>query len=361
MRQRFPALREKYTALRENYAALREKYAALRQKYAAMRIHVIRHFCGESIPHCGGEYTALRTQMQCPRCNKTFRDTRDLARHQGRKSPCEPIVERAVDACNACRYCGRNFSSKISMYRHTRQNCKIANSEEGMEKLLDHTLQRQLADQNAQLTQMRAQVAELTSLMKDQFTLATPVTQQINAPSTVNNGAVTNNTVVHIHPWDGDRRIGVELAHILAAFTDNAKLREYARMGDHELTDPAIAPPYVTELLMDLTRRAHADPAARNVYLNPRRADQALVHKKNGSWEVLPLVEATRLIFDGVAATIHHTTMTSAERRQLPLEAQNALSMAGLLYDDEPEEYARRASRPMMAHLENCQPARLAA
>jgi hypothetical protein len=53
--------------------------------------------------------------------------------------------------------------------------------------------------------------------------------------------------------------------------------------------------------------------------------------------------------------------MTSAERRQLPLEAQNALSMAGLLYDDEPEEYARRASRPMMAHLENCQPARLAA
>jgi len=183
------------------------------------------------------------------------------------------------------------------MYRHIRQSCKIANSEEGMEKLLDHTLQRQMA-------QMRAQMAELTTLMKGQLTLAAPATQQIAQPiqhaGQVNNGAVTNNnTVVHIHPWDGDRRIGVELAHILAAFTDNAKLREYARMGDHELTDPAIAPPYVTELLMDLTRRAHADPAARNVYLNPRRADQALVHKKTGTWEVLPLAEATRLIFDG--------------------------------------------------------------
>ena len=89
------------------------------------------------------------------------------------------------------------------------------------------------------------------------------------------------------------------------------------------------------------------------VYLNPRRADQALVHKKSGTWEVLPLAEATRLIFDGVAATIHHTTMTLAERRQLPLEAQNALSMAGLLHDDEPAEYVKRAKAPMAAHLVN--------
>ena len=222
-----------------------------------------------------------------------------------------------------------------------------------MEKLLNHTLQRQ----NVELL---ARVDKLTSMV-EKMAMGSPTTQQIqhagqvnNAP-VVNNGAVTN--IVHIHPWDGDRRIGVELAHILAAFADNAKLREYARMGDHELTDPAIAPPYVTELLMDLTRRAHADPAARNVYLNPRRADQALVHKKTGTWEVLPLAEATRLIFDGVAATIHHTTMTAAERRQLPLEAQNALSVAGLLYDDEPEEYVRRAKAPMAAHLVNTAPA----
>ena len=238
------------------------------------------------------------------------------------------------------------------MYRHIRQSCKIANSEEGMEKLLDHTLQRQ----NAELL---ARVDKLTSMV-EKMAMGPPTTQQIQHVGQVNNAPVVNNSavtnIVHIHPWDGDRRIGVELAHILAAFTDNAKLREYARMGDHELTDPAIAPPYVTELLMDLTRRAHADPAARNVYLNPRRADQALVHKRSGSWEVLPLAEATRLIFDGVAATIHHTTMTAAERRQLPMEAQNALSMAGLLYDDRPNEYVKRAKAPMVAHLVNTAP-----
>lgn len=207
--------------------------------------------------------------------------------------------------------------------------------------IVDHTLQRQ----NAELL---ARVDKLT-FMVEKIAMGPPNIQQIQHAGQVNNAPVTNNTVVHIHPWDGERRIGVELAHILAAFTDNAKLREYARMGDHELTDPTIAPPYVTELLMDLTRRAHADPALRNIYLNPRRADQSLVHKKNGTWEVLPLAEATRLIFDGVAATIHHTTIE--ERQQLPLEAQNARSMAGLLYES--EEYVKRAKAPMAAHLVN--------
>ena len=284
----------------------------------------------------------------CRRCDKSFCDNANLRRHEARKTPCQPIVDRPVNVIkNTCRYCGRVFSSQSAMYRHIRQSCKIANSDEGMEKLLDHTLQRQ----NAELL---ARVDKLTSMV-EKMVMGPPTIQhaeQVNNAQQVNN-AVTNNTVVHIHPWDGDRRIGVELTHILAAFTDNAKLREYSRMGDHELTDPTIAPPYVTELLMDLTRRAHADPASRNIYLNPRRADQALVHKKNGTWAVLPLTEATRLIFDGVAATIHHTTMTLAERRQLPMEAQNALSMAGLLYDDEPEEYVKRAKAPMSAHLVN--------
>ena len=288
-------------------------------------------------------------EHKCEKCGTNFRDAYNLRRHQARKKTCEPIINRPPDVVNEhlCRYCGRVFSSLSAMYRHIRQSCKIANSDEGMEKLLDHTLQRQNAE-------VLARVDKLT-FMVEKMAMGPPTIQhaeQVNNAQQVNN-AVTNNTVVHIHPWDGDRRIGVELTHILAAFTDNAKLREYSRMGDHELTDPTIAPPYVTELLMDLTRRAHADPASRNIYLNPRRADQALVHKKNGTWAVLPLTEATRLIFDGVAATIHHTTMTLAERRQLPMEAQNALSMAGLLYDDEPEEYVKRAKAPMSAHLVN--------
>lgn len=299
--------------------------------------------------------------FKCERCSAAFESNRNLQRHLARKKPCDPII--AMEALpvgeqanpNRCRYCGRGYSRSDNLARHLK-TCKIANSDEGMEKLLDHTLQRQLAEQSAQ-------IAELTSLVKQlatsQLALAAPAAQQIaqpiNAPSTINNGPVTNTTIT-INAWDGNQRIGVELAQIMAAFADNTKLREYAKLGDHELTDPEIAPPYVTELLMDLTKRAHADPAARNVYLNPRRADQVLVHKKSGAWEVLPLLEATRLLFDGVAQGILRVSRTYEERKQLPLEAQNALSMAGMLYDDEPEEYVKRAKASMSAHLVNTAP-----
>jgi len=291
----------------------------------------------------------------CEKCGKAFDLPCRLKAHKTRKTLCDPILIPPEDRRGefTCRYCGRTFTMATSMHRHIRQSCKIANSEEGMEKLLDHTLQRQLADQNAKIDKLTALIEKMTVGQLVQTPPCQQILQPINAPSTVNNAPVTNTTIV-INAWDGDRRIGVELAHIMAAFAENAKLREYARLGDHELTDPEIAPPYVTELLMDLTKRAHATPEARNIYLNPRRADQALVHKNSGQWEVLPLAEATRLLFDGVAATIHRTTMSADERRQLPLEAQNALSIAGMLYDDEPEEYARRAKAPMMAHLENC-------
>jgi outer membrane murein-binding lipoprotein Lpp len=240
-----------------------------------------------------------------------------------------------------------------------------------MDKLMEHTLQRQ----NAELA---AKVDKLTTLVEQmaagQLALApagagpaprAPETR-IEGQNQVAGGNINNSTTtvqnIQINitkplvPWDGSKRIDVTAAQIAAAFEENARLKEYVRLEEHELTDPEIAPPYVAELLMDLTKRAHADPAARNVYLNPKRADQALVHMTSGKWEVMSLQEATRLIFDGVAKAMVRVTLSNEERRQLPLEAQNALAMAGLLYDDEPEEYAKKAKAPMAAHLSNTIP-----
>ena len=295
----------------------------------------------------------------CQKCYAVFSAPCRLAAHKRRKTPCDPIIDaQGIAKAYTCRYCGRGYTTPQAHSRHVRHACKIANSDEGMEKLIDHTLQRQLIEMKQE---QNAKIDELTALVKqmaaNQLTGSAPAAQQITqhvvGPAQLYNAPVVNNTTtnIHIHPWDGDQRIGVDLAHIIAAFADNTKLREYTRMGDHELVDPEIAPPYVTELLMDLTKRAHADPASRNVYLNPRRADQVLVHKKSGSWEVLPLLEATRLLFDGVAQGIQRVSRNCKEATHLPLEAQNALSMAGLLYDDEPDEYARRAKTPMAAHL----------
>jgi hypothetical protein len=260
-----------------------------------------------------------------------------------------------------CKFCGRGFATKTNMYRHMRQSCKIANSEEGMDKLVEYTLQRQLAAQNAKID-------ELAALVKNLAVTLLPAAQPEPAPPEVsaNRAGVTNtgsisgivNNVqvaqtINIMPWDGENRITVSTAQIAAAFAENVRLKEYSRLEEHQLTDPEIAPPYVTELLVDLVKRGHADPAARNVYLNPKRADQVLVHMRSGRWEVMPLQEATRLMFDGVAQAMVRVTLSHDERRKLPPEAQNALAMAGLLYDDEPEEYAKRAKAPITAHLVN--------
>jgi hypothetical protein len=244
------------------------------------------------------------------------------------------------------------------MYRHMRKSCKIANSESGMEKLIDHTLRQQLAQTQA-IADMKTKMDEMALLLGRLNVSGSALTP--NPPIVNNIGQIHNTSMIitnniHINAWDGERRIGVEVRDIVAMLAENAAVREYTRLGDHEAANPAVAPPYVMELLMDLTKRAHADPAARNVYLNPRRADQVLVHMTSGRWEVLSLAEATRLIFDGIARAIMAVSRRYEERRALPIEAQSALAIAGLLYDDEPDEYVKRARGPMAAHLANTTP-----
>jgi uncharacterized C2H2 Zn-finger protein len=292
--------------------------------------------------------------FSCAKCGAVFQKNQGLQRHSARKKPCDPIVtQQSPGDSRSCQYCGRSYSRQDNLARHLKKSCKIANSAEGINKLFEHTLQQQLAAKIDRLTQLVEQFAVTSGGGAAGGTPAECAPGIGVANITTVNNVNTINATINYNAWDGGQRIRLGVAQIAAAFSENVKLREYAKLGSRELADPDIAPPYVTELFMDLTKRAHADPAARNAYLNPRRADQVLVHKLNGAWEVVPLAEATRLLFDGVAQSILVATRAQEERHQLPQEAQNALAMAGLLYDDEPDEYARRAKAPMAAHLEN--------
>lgn len=285
----------------------------------------------------------------CGRCGSSFQKNQGLQRHMARKRPCDPVLaaDALRDEPHSCRHCGRVYSRADSLTRHVK-TCKIASG-----KRADHPNQLEaqaqlIATQGREMLEVKRRVAELASLLDSKLALAAgpALVQHVNI------GAIQNN----IAPWDGERRIDVDVGHIAAAFSQNARLKEYAQLGGHELVDPNTAPPYVVELLMDLVRRAHTNPAARNVYLNPRRHDQVLVHLKSSLWEVLPFADATRLLLDGVAEAIHRAVLSHEERRKLPLEAQNALSVAGLLYEDSPDGYAQRAAAPMTAHLQNTAP-----
>jgi hypothetical protein len=100
----------------------------------------------------------------CEDCGKTFDKPFLLKRHQGRKTPCQPVVALGGGE-NDCRYCGRGFSSKISMYRHIRLNCKAVNNEKGPQDLAALAVQ-EAARAKEETASLRAEVARLGSLVE---------------------------------------------------------------------------------------------------------------------------------------------------------------------------------------------------
>ena len=254
----------------------------------------------------------------CPRCNKTFDLPCRLKRHLARKTPCDPIVV-TPGATHSCRYCGRAFTTQQAVSRHVKQYCRIANSSDGMEKLIEHTIQRQLVAVQTQNAEMKAQMTELTTMLKGQLALTQAVTV-VPGPTVVYNHAptttnVTTNNItqtINIRPWGRgpSDHVVIPASMLRAAFTENPRLAEYCSLTDEDKVDAEQAAPYVVEALVDLVKRAHADPAARNVYLNPRRADQVLVFDET-TWKVLSLVEAIKAMFDSIAGSIHRIIQRS--------------------------------------------------
>jgi hypothetical protein len=99
---------------------------------------------------------------------------------------------------------------------------------------------------------------------------------------------------------------------------------------------------------MELVKRAHMPEAARNVYLNPRRGDQALAQTAAGGWAAMPLTEATAVLFDGASARIAAPT---ARRRVNALQASVPVQ-----YRADKALAVQLGLRPMEAHLANMVP-----
>jgi hypothetical protein len=84
-----------------------------------------------------------------------------------------------------CQFCGRAFSCYTAMRRHVRESCRIApnakNGDAGMERLYEHTLQKQLADQKTQIDQQSAEISEMKEMMKQLLQQGAPSSTTLQA------------------------------------------------------------------------------------------------------------------------------------------------------------------------------------
>lgn len=254
------------------------------------------------------------------------------------------------------------------MHRHTRNTCKIANSEEGMQKLMDHTIQKQLEEQKERLEQQNTKINELTALIK-QMGGNTNGNNNNNIGNNNNNigsnNSNSNNTSfntfnnINIRPFGGPGWLIVPVALVKHVFTSNQRLNDYCKMNYMDQADPEKALPYVIEGLMEILRGEHADPMARNVYLNPKRVDQVMVFVERAdekTWEVRTLPEVTRMLFDGVTSGLNRIIRSHTERAQLPFELHGGVAMMPQVYESVPEFCVKTAKGSMAAYLSNIKP-----
>ena len=240
----------------------------------------------------------------CEKCGTAFAKQQGLRAHAARKRPCNVRSEYQ------CTHCPKSYTRVDNLTRH------IAVCREAM------------------AAQYRELQARMDVIEKKQST-----TQHQTNTAIINN--IANNTVNHltvnhvtIAPWGSP-----------LALTDADVEAALASIPGVAGT-PAM--PEVVAALMELVKRAHMPDAARNVYLNPRRGDQALACTAAGSWAAMPLTEATAVLFDGASARIAAPT---ARRRVNALQASVPVQ-----YRADKALAVQLGLRPMEAHLANMAP-----
>ena len=246
----------------------------------------------------------------CRKCNATFAKHQGLRAHEARLRPCDAITD------HQCQHCSKKYTRADNLKRHT-QICREV-----------------VAAHNQSL------MARINAIEQNQaMTQASNTVTVMNMNSTVTNiqniQNVTN--VVNITPW------GTPLA-LSDSDVETALARIPSLVGSPAMSE-------IVDVLMSLVKKAHSPSEARNVYLNPKRGDQALALTAEG-WAAMPLSEATAALFDGASAQI----AARPSRANVKQPIRTLRTIVPVQYQQGKEEAVQLGLKPMEAHLQNTRP-----
>ncbi len=237
--------------------------------------------------------------FRCAYCGKEFQFQSHFTRHENAKRKCAPTFAKRPEAlCGAvqyqstCRFCNQVFMNETSMYRHIRNSCKIApnvrNGSKGMDRLYEHTLQKQMAEMKAENTEMKAQNAHQSAEIAEMKAMMQLLLDRQGAPSsssTLQAGEIA---------FQGDHaQVDNSKKIVINVFgqekLDHVTAERIKTILDECLQRPAL-PTAVDEAILKTAMLVYSDPdhpENLTAYLPNKKTKDALVHTEAG-WEVQP-------------------------------------------------------------------------
>jgi hypothetical protein len=136
---------------------------------------------------------------------------------------------------------------------------------------------------------------------------------------------------------------------IKTVFETSGSAQKFIGLSYDGKCDTVSGAPCVTDILMEIIRAGHADPAARNVFLSPNRADQTLIWQAD-AWVVYPLPQTLRDMGSGVRRGLSELMPTEGFRG-LPPAIQDSVGVIPTIVDSEFEYFMSQLRTPLSAHL----------
>lgn len=157
---------------------------------------------------------------------------------------------------NNCKYCGKDFTTKQSMYRHIKYFCKKNNDEDLKElaRLLnekDKQIHELIENNDSQLKKMQKQIEKLVNKLQIQ---------------NINNGIITTNNVYNIQILDYNKT-------------------DYSHLTESDFVNCIENCNYCVKSLIEKVHFNEKKPENMNIYISSIKGKYVMVYKNN-TWQI---------------------------------------------------------------------------